>query len=301
MTAEHPERPGVARLVLDPGVYVSAALSGAGAPAELLETAVQGRIVLVLSPLLLGELREVLARDKLRRWISREDADAFLQVLDLLGETVEDPPEETWSRVCRDPDDDYLIALAEAAEATLLVSGDRDLLAMDRQGLDVRSPRDAVDAFRYRHPWGPALVPSNAEAAWRQAASEGHQQVLQTAAAFLAALHEPDVQKLLPQLVTPESLSAWQSDLASARHLARDRGMATRAEYPSWDVAYVKLPTDPGQTLKATGHVLLHEAIILTMQRRPELPDAVGLGGWRVHGIGDYVRPEEMPPPATPH
>jgi predicted nucleic acid-binding protein len=53
-----------------------------------------------------------------------------------------DPP-----RVCRDPDDDYLVALSVAAGASALVSGDNDLLAVDRDraGVEVLTPRQLID------------------------------------------------------------------------------------------------------------------------------------------------------------
>lgn len=148
MTAQHPRRAGVPRLVVDPGVYVSAALGGRGAPTKVLDLALEGRVVLVLSDLVLAELSEVLGREKFRRYISSEASERFVRALVLVADHVEDPPESTWPRVCRDPKDDYLIALAEAAGTSLLVSGDGDLLTVERPGLDVRTPRAAVDAVR---------------------------------------------------------------------------------------------------------------------------------------------------------
>ncbi|MGZ6692293.1 MAG: putative toxin-antitoxin system toxin component, PIN family, partial [Solirubrobacteraceae bacterium] len=49
--------------------------------------------------------------------------------------------------VCRDPDDDYLVALATAHTASVLVSGDDDLLAIDPSELEVEilTPRRFVD------------------------------------------------------------------------------------------------------------------------------------------------------------
>lgn len=88
MTVEHADRPGRPRLVLDSGVYVSAAISGVGAPAQLLGAAIEGRVVLLVSALLAEELREVLSRPKLRRWLTLEDARAFLEGVELLAETV---------------------------------------------------------------------------------------------------------------------------------------------------------------------------------------------------------------------
>lgn len=40
-------------------------------------------------------------------------------------------------RICRDPDDDHVIACAIAARADIIVSGDRDLLDLKRHG-DIR-------------------------------------------------------------------------------------------------------------------------------------------------------------------
>lgn len=251
--------------------------------------------MLLVSPLLLVELREVLRRDKLRRWVSVAQSRAFVDAVELLADTVPDPPVNTWARVCRDPDDDYLVALAEAHGASLLVSGDKDLLELHRPGLDVRSPRDAVQAVLYEHPWGPALIPAEASAAWESARVAGHGQVLDTTAAFLAVLEQSDVIELLPHVVTPESLPLWRTELAAVRGLVRGRGLASGAQYPAQNVAYVKLPPDPGDSVRATGDVLV-DAVIVTLQLRAELPDVLRLGGWRVHEVGDYMRPENLPP-----
>lgn len=58
---------------------------------------------------------------------------------------VADRPDPT--RVCRDPDDDHLVALANAARADSLVSGDDDLLALEREkvGVEVVMPRELAD------------------------------------------------------------------------------------------------------------------------------------------------------------
>lgn len=55
------------RVVIDPGVLVSAHISGQGAPAELIRRWIEGQIDILVSPLLLEELDGVLHRPKLRR------------------------------------------------------------------------------------------------------------------------------------------------------------------------------------------------------------------------------------------
>jgi uncharacterized protein len=47
--------------------------------------------------------------------------------------------------VCRDPDDDEVLALAIAAKVDLIVSGDKDLLVMQSfAGIPILAPAEAV-------------------------------------------------------------------------------------------------------------------------------------------------------------
>lgn len=118
------------RVVLDPGVLVSAALSADGPPALLVGAVREGRLTLVVSDALLAELSGVLQRDTLRRYLTRDQARRFVEGLVALAEHAADPPPSAVRRV-RDPDDEYLVALAEAARVDCLVSGDADLLAVE--------------------------------------------------------------------------------------------------------------------------------------------------------------------------
>ncbi|WP_408908457.1 putative toxin-antitoxin system toxin component, PIN family [Variovorax paradoxus] len=48
--------------------------------------------------------------------------------------------------MCRDPDDDAVLALARAAQADLIVSGDQDLLVLGQfEGVPIVTPRDALE------------------------------------------------------------------------------------------------------------------------------------------------------------
>lgn len=122
--------------VLDPNVLISSLLSNDGAPARLVRRWLDGSFELVVSELLVAELTEVLAARKLR---SRVPADAVQALVSRLGESalrVGDPTDPP--RRSADPDDDYLIALAEAA-AAVLVSGDKHVLAL-ADSLPIRTP-----------------------------------------------------------------------------------------------------------------------------------------------------------------
>ena len=129
--------------VLDPNVLVSAAISTAGPPRQIVDAWVDGRFELIASPALINELRDVLARPRFRRWISTATAADFIAGLEESAVIIDDPP--AVPGVSPDPDDDYLIALARAAHADYLVSGDRHLTDLPRPDPPVLTPRQFLD------------------------------------------------------------------------------------------------------------------------------------------------------------
>ena len=124
------------RAVLDANVLISALLSSGGAPRRVLEAWQAGAFELITSARLLEELRRALDYPKLRRYVSVDEADEFIEWLRRSCTVVKDPDAPPPIR-STDPGDDYLIALAAAANA-LLVSGDSHLLSLADE-----LPRDA--------------------------------------------------------------------------------------------------------------------------------------------------------------
>lgn len=105
---------------------MSAVINPYGTPARVVEAVADGAITAVVTQHLLDELVAVLIRPKFRRWISVADAIAFVESLGGHADLRDDPgPPKT---KVRDPNDDYLVALAETADA-VIVTGDDDLLA----------------------------------------------------------------------------------------------------------------------------------------------------------------------------
>ncbi len=131
------------RVVIDPNVLVSAAISRAGATAVIIELLDAGAITAIISPKLLAELAGVLHRDKFRRWITSDEITAYQAELERLAERVDDPAQVP--AVSPDPADDYLIALARTARADALVSGDPDLTELALDDLATIAPRDLLD------------------------------------------------------------------------------------------------------------------------------------------------------------
>ena len=114
------------RAVLDVNVIVAALLSPPGSPATLLRRWLDGSYELVVSPTLLRELERTLGYRKISARVTAEDARGLVELLLRDADVRDDPATEPLVRSA-DPNDDYLISLASAANA-LLVSGDRHLL-----------------------------------------------------------------------------------------------------------------------------------------------------------------------------
>ena len=116
------------RAVVDVNVLISGVLSAKGASAEVLRASRDGRFELVVSELLLAELKRALAYPKLRKRIPPEKAAAFTNWVHDHA-SIADDPESPPPVSSRDPDDDYLLALAISRRA-YLITGDQDLLIL---------------------------------------------------------------------------------------------------------------------------------------------------------------------------
>ncbi len=133
------------RAVLDPNVFVAAAIRPGGTPARCLVAHAEGYFELVVSPLLLAELRTVLRREKFRPFLTLDQAERLVDALARDARLADDPPEPP--TLSPDPRDDYLIGLARSVGAHVLVSGDQDLLELDLAELRIVSPRAFLDAL----------------------------------------------------------------------------------------------------------------------------------------------------------
>lgn len=132
------------RAVIDTNVLLSALL-WRGAPHVLLEQVRAGALILISSPVLLAELEFVIGRAKFDVILTRSNTsrERALTEVRQLAEVVEPPPLAV--PVCRDPDDDAVLALALAARADCIVSGDGDLLTLKHyQDIPILDPAQAV-------------------------------------------------------------------------------------------------------------------------------------------------------------
>ena len=132
------------RAAIDTNVLLSALLWG-GTPHALLEHVRNGTVTLISSPTLLAELARVLDRPKFDVVLlsSNTSRAQTLAEVRLLAEVIDPPP--LAQPVCRDPDDDAVLALALAAQADVLISGDDDLLCLGSyESIPILTPAQAL-------------------------------------------------------------------------------------------------------------------------------------------------------------
>jgi putative PIN family toxin of toxin-antitoxin system len=132
------------RAVLDPNVLISAFVSErGGSPDRIVRAWREGVFELVVSPKLIAELTEVLGRPKFADQAAEVRAEAYIAAIAGDAIRVGDPPDPP--PISPDRDDDYLIALARAARADVLVTGDSDLLGLEDPEPPVLTPREFAD------------------------------------------------------------------------------------------------------------------------------------------------------------
>jgi putative PIN family toxin of toxin-antitoxin system len=107
------------RVILDTNVLVSALMTRGTPPDQLYQEWRQGRIALVSCEAQLEELRRVLARPFFQQRVRRSEAGSMVNSIRRLALMYSFPPA---LEVSADPDDDYLLALAQASGADYLRS-----------------------------------------------------------------------------------------------------------------------------------------------------------------------------------
>lgn len=131
------------RVLLDTNVLIAAFIAR-GTCSELLEHCVRTHTI-VSSRLLFQELNEKLSS---KFGFSRQEIREVTELLHsrmVFAEPVVmlNPP------ICRDPDDDVVLATAQAGRCACIVTGDKDLLVLQQfQNIPILSPSDF---WRYEH------------------------------------------------------------------------------------------------------------------------------------------------------
>jgi uncharacterized protein len=120
------------RVILDTNVLLSAVMKRDSVPARLLQAWRDGRFELVSCETQLAEVRDVSRRPVLRTRLRSNYVGTLVNEIRNLA-SIMDPVEDADGSV--DPNDNYLLGLARASEASFLVTGDKaHLLSLERMG-----------------------------------------------------------------------------------------------------------------------------------------------------------------------
>jgi uncharacterized protein len=120
------------RIVVDTNIWVSALIDFESTSETLFQIIGDRQYTILLSETQFDEFRRVSSYSKVKARISRIRAGQFVNGLRKVGLYVDPLPQID---VSSDPHDNYLLAMAEAGSADLLISGDkRDILQLKQHG-----------------------------------------------------------------------------------------------------------------------------------------------------------------------
>ncbi|MEK6781108.1 MAG: putative toxin-antitoxin system toxin component, PIN family [Bacteroidota bacterium] len=100
------------------------------------------KVKLITTDQLITELKIVTARPKLQKYFDQEKIAELISFLDIVAEKVKIKNIE---QTCRDPKDDFLLALSKESKADYLITGDKVLLEI---GIYARTEILTVNKFK---------------------------------------------------------------------------------------------------------------------------------------------------------
>lgn len=128
------------KAVIDTNVLISGILFS-GNPAKVLRLFRTGKIELLLSPELEAEILR-----KVNAFTADEDLISDLAFV-LEEKSIKIIPTKS-VKICRDPKDNMILALAQAGKADVIITGDKDLLTLRRFGRTaILTPRQFLENF----------------------------------------------------------------------------------------------------------------------------------------------------------
>jgi putative PIN family toxin of toxin-antitoxin system len=120
------------KVIFDCNIFVKALINLHGPAGRCLGKARDGQILLIASPYVLAEVREIQLKTPAKYGITAEQTDELARAIASFATIVTDVPEVYHHPY--DPDDSHYVDLALKVEAPLIVSRDRHLLMLADPG-----------------------------------------------------------------------------------------------------------------------------------------------------------------------
>jgi len=115
------------KIIIDTNLWISFLIGKSFT--NLKSLIVEKQIEIIISEQLLTEIRTVTQRPKLTKYFPQQKVEDFLEFLESIAIKIEITSNVT---LCRDPKDNFLLALAKDSKADYLLTGDSDLLTLNR-------------------------------------------------------------------------------------------------------------------------------------------------------------------------
>lgn len=130
------------RIVVDTNVIISGVFFG-GAPRQILNAIVISKVTACATTEIVDEYLEIV--DEM---VSRKQGNINKNILSPLIHSLEMIEPRTQVKLSRDPDDDKFIGCAKDAKALYIVSGDKDLLVLERyENIEIITAREFCDRY----------------------------------------------------------------------------------------------------------------------------------------------------------
>ena len=103
------------------------------------------KITLIFSDELIEEFIDVVSRPKFKKYFSKKDIEKILEYFDQFGELIKVKSD---IQICRDEKDNFLLNLSIDSKANYLITGDKDLLALEKiENTKIKPFADFIENF----------------------------------------------------------------------------------------------------------------------------------------------------------
>lgn len=133
------------KAIVDTNVFISALIGGTFTT-KIVDAFLEGQFRLIISELLIKELRRTLNKAKLIPLIDESEAFDLLFFIRSKAETV--IPVKNLE-ICRDPKDNFILECAFTSKPDFIVTGDKDLLVLESfRKIPIITPKEFIKRLK---------------------------------------------------------------------------------------------------------------------------------------------------------
>ena len=137
------------KIVIDANLFASALIKPNSNPGEILDLIKQNQVELILSPVIIKEIKRILLYPKLQKYHRKttQEIDAYFEDVLMFAWIVEG--KEDIDIIKDDPTDNKYLACAYEGEADYIVSGDHHLLGIKTyKGIEILKAKSFLNIWK---------------------------------------------------------------------------------------------------------------------------------------------------------